>query len=171
MKNIDHDNLQSLLEQLARQNDLSIKIIDVTGDTLYHVSGIPDAMINRMHRIELQKHYQDALARDGVAFEFFSKEDFKSLPDEMKGFIGKMPPLNRVRMESMIYAQMVTRQDGNQVMILLNTTLTPINATIETLRIQLIYITGILLVLAIITIWVSFYRDYYACIRKQKDFR
>lgn len=150
VKNIDHDNLQSLLEQLARQNDLSIKIVDVRGDVLYHVPGIPDAMINRMHKIELQQYYHDALVKGGVAFEIFSKEDFRSLPDEMMGFIGKMPPPGRMRMESMIYAQMVTRLDGNQVMILLNTTLTPINATIETLRVQLIYITGILLVLAII---------------------
>lgn len=150
VKNIDHDNLQSLLERLARQNDLSIKIVDKTGDSLYQVMGTPDARINRMPKIELQKYYQEALARGGTAFELFSKEDFKNVLDDMKGFVGKVPPPAREFMESMMYAQMVTRKDGNQVMILLNTILTPIQATVETLRIQLSYITGILLVLAIV---------------------
>lgn len=149
-KNIDHDDLQSLLERLARQNDLSIKIVDAKGDTLYQVMGIPDAMINRMPRAELYEYYQGALAKGGAALELISKENFKNMPGDMKNFIGKIHPPGREVMESMIYAQMVTSADGKQVMILLNTMLTPINATVETLRIQLVYITVILLILAII---------------------
>ena len=69
---------------------------------------------------------------------------------EDRAFIGKMPPYGKKVMESLIYTQMVTVNNGVQVMLFLTTRLTPVQATVDTLRVQLIYITLILLVVAIL---------------------
>lgn len=51
--------------------------------------------------------------------------------------------------ESMVCAQMVTIQD-EEILLLVTVKLTPVNATVQTLRVQLVYISVIIIVLALI---------------------
>ena len=41
VKNIDHEELDQLLERLASQNDMEVKIVDATGQVLYEATGSP----------------------------------------------------------------------------------------------------------------------------------
>lgn len=160
-KNIEHEDLETLIRQLARQNDIVIKIVDKSGNVLYGADGSPDSILTHMSRAELYEYYQ-ALENDGGSnLKYFTKEDFMKnhgvFIDEKKGTIQNFPPPKKQQMfESILYSQLITRKDGSQVVALLNTNITPIDATVDTLRIQLIYITIILLFIAVgLALWIS----------------
>lgn len=83
-------------------------------------------------------------------------------PDEMDGLITQLQAQsgsltrryeeknkgNRMH-ESIVSAQMVQSVDGNTYIVLASAEITPVNATVETLRIQLLYISGIMLLLSV----------------------
>nr|WP_307990555.1 HAMP domain-containing sensor histidine kinase [uncultured Niameybacter sp.] len=157
-KNIDYENLEELMEQLARQNDISIKIVDASGDTLSKVDIAPDVLLTHMSREDLANCYLITLLEGGTKLEIFGQDvdkreisplDVMGLTKEEAMRMNKFPPPRRDKMESILYTKMVTRSDGLNVLLLLSTNITPIDATVDTLRVQLIYITGILVILAI----------------------
>ena len=150
VKNIDHEELDQLLERLASQNDMEVKIVDATGQVLYEATGAPGERIQIIPRNDLYAYYHKALEGGGEALSFINEEDIRPFIHEDRAFIGKMPPYGKKVMESLIYTQMVTMNNGVQVMLFLTTRLTPVQATVDTLRVQLIYITLILLVVAIL---------------------
>ena len=52
--------------------------------------------------------------------------------------------------EVMIFAQLVTRSDGKQLMVLLNSVISPVGATVETLRYQLLTVSLIMVLLGLL---------------------
>jgi len=51
--------------------------------------------------------------------------------------------------ENIVSAQLVQSADGNTYVVLASAEITPVNATVETLRVQLLYISGIMLLLSV----------------------
>ena len=51
--------------------------------------------------------------------------------------------------EIMIFAQIVTRSDGKQLMVLMNSVISPVGATVETLRYQLLTVSLIMVVMGL----------------------
>ena len=156
-KNIDYEDLEDLMEQLARQNDISIKLVNVRGDTLSKVDIAPDALLTHMSREDLVNYYKITLLEGGTKLVIFGEDISRKEVSPFGGMdfteegirMNKFPPPRRDKMESILYTKMVTRSDGLNVLLLLNTNITPIDATVDTLRVQLVYITGILVVLAL----------------------
>jgi signal transduction histidine kinase len=59
------------------------------------------------------------------------------------------PEINKPKSENLIYCMIVTTQSGEKRFIMLNATISPIDATVNTLRVQLVFITLIMLILAL----------------------
>lgn len=51
--------------------------------------------------------------------------------------------------ENLVSAQLVQSADGDTYIVLASAEITPVNATVETLRVQLLYISGIMLILSV----------------------
>ena len=64
--------------------------------------------------------------------------------------MGNVPPPDNGITESMIYTSTLTTADGQTLLLALNSVITPVNSTVETLRIQLLYITVILIACALV---------------------
>ncbi|MBC8569275.1 HAMP domain-containing histidine kinase [Oscillospiraceae bacterium NSJ-54] len=148
--NINNENLDTLLSTLAQRNDTCIRIVDENFANLYSYETTFECTIHKMGVGEMEAFRQKARQEGGTAFELISR-------DVMQEFRGKVekkgwnmpPPGGNMRVENMVYVRLVERADGSQVMVMLNSTITPVGATVETLRIQLIYVTVILLVLCV----------------------
>lgn len=149
-KNIDNEDLQSLLDKIADQNDVCIRIIDDKGYDKYSIDTVPNCAIHKMPPNQIYHYYEDAKENDGSVLEIFSQEDAMENRFDGKYFIGKMPPFDKMKEESMIYVKVKTQSDGSEVIIMLNSVITPVKTTIETLRVQLVYITIILVILSLI---------------------
>ncbi|MDM8312525.1 Signal transduction histidine kinase [Clostridium cadaveris] len=149
-KNIDNEDLQSLLDRISNQNDVCIRVMDSKGYDKYSIDAIPNCAIHKMHPSQIYGYYEEAKKNNGSVLEISSKEDIKGNGFNEKFFVGKMPPPDMIKEESMIYVKVGKKSDGSEIMIILNSVITPVKTTIETLRVQLIYITIILVVLSLI---------------------
>ncbi len=157
--NLDSADFEDLLASTARQNEMCVRIFSADGKELYDADVMPGCMIHHMSPAQIIRFYNAAKTENGTAFELM-EDEFQNtgLEAGKGGFAGLVPPPGvRNREQSMVYATLAQTADGETVLILLNTLITPVTSTVETLRVQLVWITVILLILsAAIALLLSF---------------
>lgn len=142
---------------------------------LYSAQRFPNCIIHKMNEKQLQEIYNCALENNNIFtkplnleeikntqqgvfpnFEQSHSYNYKDSPDKLYEDYYKYfennnsPPKGRHYSEDLILAQITKNSQGEERLILLNSNITPINSTVETLRIQLILITIILSVFSIV---------------------
>ena len=155
-ENIDSRGLSALVDDISTQNDVSIRIFDLNIDNLFQdlfsVQASPDSAIHRMDFQDLYEYYARAEKQGGKLLETttnqWNPEYF--IRGQNGGIYGISPPADRTSNESLIYVSLVSREDGSHVMLMLHSPISPVNSTVETLRVQLLIITGILVVLTLV---------------------
>ena len=148
-KNIRNDNLNELLDSISEQSQTFIRIILEDGTNVYSSDAAPDSIIHRLPGTELYQLYQKAVQNGGTLLEFRTGGQLRQKTKTLGAIEGMMPKgFDRID-ESMIYIKVVDRGDGLKVVIMLNSIITPVNATVDTLRVQLEYVTVITILLAV----------------------
>ena len=155
-ENIDSRGLSALVDDISTQNDVSIRILDLSINNLFQdlfsVQASPDSAIHRMDFQDLYEYYARAEQQGGKLLETttnqWNPEYF--IRGQNGGIYGIAPPTDRISNESLIYVSLVPREDGSHVMLMLHSPISPVNSTVETLRVQLLIITGILVVLTLV---------------------
>ena len=155
-QNIDSRGLSSLVDDVSTQNDVSIRILDLNINNLfqdlYSVQASPDSAIHRMDFQDLYQYYARAETQGGKLLETttnqWNTEYF--IRGQNGSIYGIAPPTDRTSNESLLYVSLVPREDGSHVMLMLHSPISPVNSTVETLRVQLLIITGILVVLTLV---------------------
>jgi len=145
VQNINSEDLDTTIQTIAQNTQISVLISTETGSRLYEESALPNSLIQRLSPAALAQVYDITQAQGGTYFEFLPHSGPQATSQQSRPRGGEL--------ESMIYAQTVTRTDGTKSLILLNSTISPVNATVNTLRVQLFYITGIMLFLALLLAW------------------
>ncbi|MBE5780727.1 MAG: HAMP domain-containing histidine kinase [Clostridiales bacterium] len=146
--NAENEELPSLIERMAQQYEVCIRVVDETGRDILQADLLPGCVIHKLPRIELARLYAKTELAGGAYLERFSRNGFINHRYEMNQFTGKVPPVDQGMPESIVYGRIIT-MGGESRLVLLNTTLSPVNATVETLRRQLMYITVILVILGL----------------------
>jgi len=121
---------------------------------LTDLGGEPDDLFVEVWNMERKLVASSGRFREGIHTQL--------KPDEMDGLIAELQAQggsltrryedkkkgNRMR-ESIVSAGLVQSADGNTYIVLASAEITPVNATVETLRVQLLYISGIMLLLSV----------------------
>jgi signal transduction histidine kinase len=141
--NINASDLSNTVQKLSQNTQTNVIIVDSKGHKLFAVNATPN-VLDRLNPEGLVKVYRFTQEKGGTYFERFPQEDGKGPQYGEK----VRPP--RGGMENMVYAQIATKTDGTKLLVLLNTTISPVDATVHTLRVQLVYITAIMLLLALL---------------------
>ena len=123
-------------------NAVEVASADVAADCTIH--NIPPMQLNN----KLNQYYRAALENDGVfteTSEIDSKtgrfwSDSENRREPLFNYIDSTP--NSL---VMVYNRLVTSESGGAYMILLNAALTPVDATVNTLKIQFYWIAGVML--------------------------
>jgi signal transduction histidine kinase len=149
--NLESDGLDDLVEEVARKNDVCILVVTAGLQRVASADASPDCLIHRLDALNLLKLY--TLTRDsgGTLLQTYSRVNegtFTTNPDKYQYAGGPFLPDERAKTQSMVYTRLVTRPDGSAALVLLNSAITPVNSTVETLRIQLVIITAVLLLLS-----------------------
>ena len=148
-KNIDNSNLSDLVTSISQNNDVSIEIMTENGKVLYTAEAQRESMIHKMSVQNKLKLVSSAKEQNGEFFKYLS--DAPSTPhNRIDEFIGKLPSDALQPNQSLIYVKIVKEASNGTVAILMNSTISPVNATVTTLRIQLYVITGIMVILSIL---------------------
>lgn len=159
--NLTTDNAEELVDSVAAKYDICIRIVDTKCNNIASAERYPNCSIHTVKQNTLMAYYEEAVANGGF-LEYTSKE---GEPHQIKmdgrknpGMPGLLPRDNediqnkmaskRALPESVVCVR-VQEFEGTEWMVLVNASLSPVDATVYTLRIQLIWISVIMLLLAL----------------------
>lgn len=147
-RNIDNPELQALSDRLSEQNDVCVLIVDEKIEPLVSSDATPVCIIHRFSRRDITRYIDKLTEESPTYFHTFELTGMKDNAYEPKNFQGRVPSPNGFKSASLFSITRVARADGQIVYLLLNAQITPVDATVQTLRDQLVYITLILIVLS-----------------------
>ncbi|MDD3383791.1 MAG: HAMP domain-containing sensor histidine kinase [Bacilli bacterium] len=150
-KNIDNDNLVDLIKDISMSSDSCIVIVDKNSEATYEYSSYRNCMLNDISLIQIEYLISKANDNGGELIGYYDKNELK-----FGNIIDPNYPFNNdgnyvVSIETpqtLIYVKNILKDNGEQITLFISSFTTPVNATISTLRIQLIYITIIMVVLS-----------------------
>ena len=147
-KNINNENVLETLEDISIKNDIRISILSNEGEVVYSAPYMKNSLIDKIDKASFEKVYKQTYENNGVIFKVFKSRDFRVDPFNPSYIpTDKYMPKEKGSPESMVYTKIIN--NSKQIMII-ESVITPVNATVETIRIQLLYISVILIVLSLI---------------------
>lgn len=157
-QSIESKDLQQIVDNLANKNNLGIRITDFYFNDLYVDKVTESSIAHRLRISEMFVIYKKAYENGGDTYQNYklsmnpainqngANESFKRgepVPSDSKGLL-----------QNLLYARLVTKNDGNVVMVLVDTIVTPLGATVKTLSMQLGRISVIMVIIALILAFV-----------------
>lgn len=148
-RNIDSPDLLDICAKVSTEDDLCIRIIDSNGTEICAYDMMRNCLIHRMSDVDLYRYLQKAQKNGGSTLQLFSITDaLTSSHDEL--FSNTDTEIPDDAMQSLVYVKLAKSANGRTVMIMLNAAISPVSSTVDTLRVQLIVVTAILLVAALL---------------------
>ncbi len=141
--NIDSDKLSTVLKNVANDKQICITLCTQDGSVIYAIDVLPNCIIHELSSYRLARAYELTVQNDGTFIERTMFNERKS-----QFFLGETDDPNQI--ESVIYTKIATTKSGENILILLNTSISPVVSTVQTLKVQLLWITVIMIVLAVI---------------------
>lgn len=139
----DSEEKEERINALAAKYNMAVLVTDREGNIIYSAEYIPNSDLNTMPAELLKDCYEQVLENGGsTKIEF---EGGRKIPIPKGG----MPSHGQERGESVISINLVT-VEGIDGMLFVNTQLTPVDATVNTLRVELLWITVIMIVLSLV---------------------
>ena len=150
-ENIDNQDLTALVTEIAGRNNICAKIIDADGGVEINVDTVPDCVLHRMSDQELAELWQEAQKSGGGVLEIYKSSPKRFLNiREADGSSSVVAQDQSEQDENMVYTKIITGDGTKPYILMLNTVVSPVNATVQTLRSQLFYISVIFLIFAIL---------------------
>lgn len=131
---IDQEDLSLLAEELSAQKQINILITTDYGKTVASAKCSPNSVIHNGWSIQYAAIYAETAQNGGMVFQQYNTMTHGA-PQESSP-------------ENMVLAKTLTTQNGSPRLILLHSNLTPVDATVNTLRVQLCWITVVMLLLS-----------------------
>ena len=136
--NLHSENLPGIIDEISESSELAIDIADFEGNRLI-------TTLEPQHRHIKDENLMLILQAGDRGGEFYEYFDItRVLPGNIN------PPPDRPPMKSLIYVKLAETGAGSQVGIVIRAVVSPVNATVATLRYQLCVVSGIMLLLSVI---------------------
>ncbi len=160
---VDNTSLQTEIDTIAQNSEVNILVSNMVTGVEYQSGNIPSNFLRSLNKDEKNKLYEQAVNNGGEYLERYPRnqgprgagfqQQIQNINNSGESGIQPQPPIfgghERDDIESMIYAKTVANSRGETVLVLLSTVISPVNATVQTLRTQLVIITFIMLALAV----------------------
>ncbi len=148
-QNIDNENLQTLAYRISEQMHLCISITDEKMRTLVDAEAWNGCIVHRLHPREKHRMANTAYeAERSASFFEFPLKGFRNIEYDERQFRGHVPPSDLGRASSLMLVQAAQKANGERVYIFLNTIVTPVDATIQTISNELYFISAIMVILS-----------------------
>lgn len=151
--NLDNAELESLIDHLAGRRDVCILLLDEYGKTVASSDDIRSCLIHRMSKMDLAFWCSMAPEDGSVLTELFNIAPVMDTVFNPRNFRGHVPVMENDQ-QALLCVRRVTLADGTTGYLLINSIITPVDATVDTLRTQLLVITAVMLVGALLLAWI-----------------
>lgn len=155
-KNLESDNLTSIVSYIAKENETCVSVYIIMGDLAHDIASahVTDTCLIHSETNMLADLYTKA--RNSKDNTYFERIQLKVASDVFDfsgtGLSDSSMP------KSAIYVKAVTFSNGAKGAIFLNRAMTPVSATVKTLTIQLGFISAILIIVAVILAFIVSWR-------------
>ena len=156
-KSADLDNraIEELASEISDKAEVSALIFDSTGLVIASKKAVSDSIIHGMSARNIYMLYDFAVREGGEKLSRFSLEGFRNIkpgPPVPEHGVPKVPERSEVddsTVESVIYTKVVYSESrGRDIVVMLNTNISPVASTVRTLRTELIIISAVLVLAA-----------------------
>lgn len=161
-------NVLATIENTAMHNLLSVGVFEVSSSFFterYECNYANPSVVDKLRLHEVYSCYGNALRNDGKHMDVQDQEDMRKEGIVLNDFIHKdssadTAPKNEWQIydssdaKVMVYSEIIMLEDGSECFLIVKSVITPVSATIEIFRDQILFISIVLFVLAII---ISFY--------------
>ena len=147
-KNIQSDKLEDILNNLANSRNLCIVFADATGKPFYIQNATRrDKTISKLSDGYYLRFGIAAKEKGGAIFIDWKEGDALLTVPNNNPLAPPKVQLRNTRDEAVVYAKIITYQDYEYI-LMINSFISPVNATVSTIRKQLLYVTILMIVLA-----------------------
>lgn len=157
-KNIDEPDIFNLAYSLGEQNEICIlayKLIKTpSGIALYEylsVDLLNECAIHKTNMFGIRTLYNSAINNDGELLQYFQYDSVNRVHVSVTDNIFRGGSDNS---ESIIYTQVLTNSADEEILLMVNSVISPVGATVRTLNMQLTVISVVLIILAVILTWI-----------------
>lgn len=167
---LDTDRIDQTTADAAQSRDICISVYKVTSisglavklDEVCRADILANCVIHHMTDTTLSKYYDAAAAAQAegrscytqrISLDAFGRVQEGEQPPERGGETAlwdRFANSDEGLPDSLVYARLATGAEGGQYLLLLNSTITPVNSTVATLRVQLVIISAVLILMALI---------------------
>lgn len=144
--NIKRDDLRSMLSVIEAQNDMNVSVYETTGGVFTPIY-TPDRFMSSSSMISITSIYQyyKLAMNNGGEATIKSKGSRIDIP---QGTFPFKAPLDRESSTLLAYASIID-YEGAQFLVVVESEITPVTSTVDTLRYQLIIMTIIIVIISI----------------------
>ena len=157
----DDEDYKAQIEAIARKNDLCVSVLNEDLTEIYTSNRRdPRCMIDRLKQSEINSIYQEAVANGGNTERFIETDEARNrqmseLPPEMTDFTPGNEPIKKEKgLQNMTYASVIKNEADKALVVLVNAQISPVDATVETIRTQLVIITAVLILLGMLLAYI-----------------
>lgn len=150
--NVDNAELEGLIDHLASRSDTCIVLLDQHGRTVTSSEDIHFCLIHRMSKADRTFWCSIAPEDGSVLTKLFKVAPTVDKQVNPRNFRGRVPQVTEDQ-QVLLCIRRVTLADGQPGYLLLNAIITPLDATVDTLRTQLLVITIAVLLGAMLLAW------------------
>ncbi len=148
VRNIDNQSLQALVDRIAEENSVCVLVVDSGMQEIVSSEASPGCIIHHMSRRDLRRYAGMLDSGERQILHTFPMMGFRNNQYDAGKFSGRVPPSDDGSARSMVTAQSAVLSDGTAAYVFLNALITPVTATVQTIRNELFFITAILVLLS-----------------------
>lgn len=159
INNLDSSDLSTVLLQISRDTGIDVIVTDSKGIELASVQSMHSGLFQRFTPLNCAAIYIETEANGGEIYEKYHNNDYTitrtqaELENGATGYaISGSKPMDSKRDDiyNIVYIRTVTTNEGNERLVVLNASITPVDSTVDTLKVQLWCLTVVMIIMAFI---------------------
>ena len=147
-EDINSKYIGEVIDSIAERKALCIVLTNMQGNVVYRSDQLGSSSIYYMSTLQYYLMGVNAEENGGSLLYYFNYRDLAKNLNTDKQIWQKVPVSLKNQDDSVIYTKIVTNNKGNDLLLLINSVIAPVDATVSTIRKQLIYVSIIMLILA-----------------------
>ena len=145
IRNIDHEDLETLADQISAENEICMLLVDAEGTTILSIDHVRFCVLHHLKPRELNRLIEKAPPDGTASVEMMNVFPFRNENYHKDEFEGTVPEQERRSGRSMLYTRRVLFDDGTYGTLLINAQMTPTGTILNLLRRQMLYIVVMVL--------------------------
>ena len=147
-RNIDNPDLEQLTDRIAERDGVCVLVFSAQMEPRISAEATPGCVIHHISLRDLWRMAEALGDSTDVHITTFTMIGFRNDVYDAGKFAGRVPPSDDGTGHSMVTAQRAIGADGSVSYVFLNAQVTPVTSTVSTIRIELYFITVLLVLLS-----------------------